>query len=832
MAQAGFTPIQLYFSTTAAAVPLAANLAQGELAINIVDGKLYYENNSGVVTLLASTAGASGDVVGPASSTDNAIVRFDSTTGKLIQNSVGILSDAGVLTGLTGLTSSGSITFSGLTSGRVTFAGTGGLLSDSANLTWDGTTLGVVGRLYNGSASTFGASTWGMSLGNGGVSANYFKASTTYWQDDAGTAIMQLGLNSLALTGTGNTNFIASTTSTTTGAYAGFKGSGDPTLQIGQFSASNAGTTFGLSNANLSFLYTTTYATGHSSALVMGTAGSTPIVFATTSTEAARFLSSGFFGIGTSNPITKFVVSNAGAEGLEVSPSGGAVSLTAYNRSGGAYAPISLIGSGGGTLKMGSTGGVFNTNVGINTSTSALNQSLNIDGSGGTLAGTAAISFWDANSGGSRRWAIANGASAAGTNQIGVLTFSSGTGSFTADPLTTGFEIMRLTGSPSMNVNQTFTTGTIGVGLTDSITTFSSLGYGMLSLTNKATTNNNYTWMTFNESSANYTGAIGVQNVVHAGASSTVVGEMVFATKQAGVGGFPSERVRIKSTGQFLVGTTSTSTGAKIYAGGGGGLYMEQAGNGGTGSPYQDRGYLYGPNDVNVFAGIRFTNEYLGNVNTGMQFWVTNGAVGSATEAGRFIPTGYFKASNTATYADTAGLYHEFRGNSANSYVVIVGCTNATPLSEYIQDWRFTAASPNDGNARFWNCEDSTANRAYMRSNGGLSNYQANDTNLSDRREKTNFASAGSYLDKICAIPVQTFNYIDQNFETDDGLTLGVVAQDVQAVAPELVSESNWGTKEEPKMRLSIYQTDLQYALMKCIQELKAEFDAYKASHP
>ena len=141
MAQAGYTPISLYYSTTAAAVPLAANLAQGELAINIVDGKLYYENNSGVVTLLASTAGASGDVVGPASSTDNAIVRFDSTTGKLIQNSVGILSDAGILTGLTGITSSGSITFSSLTSGRVTFAGASGLLTDSANLTFNGTSL-------------------------------------------------------------------------------------------------------------------------------------------------------------------------------------------------------------------------------------------------------------------------------------------------------------------------------------------------------------------------------------------------------------------------------------------------------------------------------------------------------------------------------------------------------------------------------------------------------------------------------------------------------------------------------------------------------------------
>jgi len=49
------------------------------------------------------TPSITGDVVGPASSTDNAVTRFDSTTGKLIQNSVAILDDAGALSGLTQL---------------------------------------------------------------------------------------------------------------------------------------------------------------------------------------------------------------------------------------------------------------------------------------------------------------------------------------------------------------------------------------------------------------------------------------------------------------------------------------------------------------------------------------------------------------------------------------------------------------------------------------------------------------------------------------------------------------------------------------------------------
>jgi len=54
---------------------------------------LYGNNNGTIVPIkvdadgVIDTAGGAGDVVGPSSSTDNAIVRFDGTTGKLVQNS-------------------------------------------------------------------------------------------------------------------------------------------------------------------------------------------------------------------------------------------------------------------------------------------------------------------------------------------------------------------------------------------------------------------------------------------------------------------------------------------------------------------------------------------------------------------------------------------------------------------------------------------------------------------------------------------------------------------------------------------------------------------------
>lgn len=75
-------------------------------------GTIWPNEATGAVWILASISGgntanwlgitdaASGNVDGPASATDNALARFDGTTGKLIQNSVGLLSDVGILTGV------------------------------------------------------------------------------------------------------------------------------------------------------------------------------------------------------------------------------------------------------------------------------------------------------------------------------------------------------------------------------------------------------------------------------------------------------------------------------------------------------------------------------------------------------------------------------------------------------------------------------------------------------------------------------------------------------------------------------------------------------------
>ena len=70
-------------------------------SIALVGTELFYaDNGSADVKVTANqikTFTGGGNVVGPASATDNAVVRFDATTGKLIQNSAAIIDDNGNL---------------------------------------------------------------------------------------------------------------------------------------------------------------------------------------------------------------------------------------------------------------------------------------------------------------------------------------------------------------------------------------------------------------------------------------------------------------------------------------------------------------------------------------------------------------------------------------------------------------------------------------------------------------------------------------------------------------------------------------------------------------
>lgn len=78
----------------------ATALSAGDIPSGAAVEVVYDGTQFQVVSAMPVVAPASGDVVGPASATDNAVARFDTTTGKLIQNSGVIVDDSNNVTGV------------------------------------------------------------------------------------------------------------------------------------------------------------------------------------------------------------------------------------------------------------------------------------------------------------------------------------------------------------------------------------------------------------------------------------------------------------------------------------------------------------------------------------------------------------------------------------------------------------------------------------------------------------------------------------------------------------------------------------------------------------
>ena len=176
MAATNFTPISLYYSSTASNVPTAGNLVAGELAINTADGRLYYKDSAGVVQVIGTKGGVG-----------------SSTTTQVLYNSSGSLAGSANMTfNGTTLTLANDASISGLTVGKG-----GGAGSDNTAVGYNALTTNSTG-IHN---TAFG-----------------YNALTTNSTGQYNTAIGQAALQSATV---GNNTAVgqASAYSTTTGTY-------------------------------------------------------------------------------------------------------------------------------------------------------------------------------------------------------------------------------------------------------------------------------------------------------------------------------------------------------------------------------------------------------------------------------------------------------------------------------------------------------------------------------------------------------------------------------------------------------------------------------------
>jgi hypothetical protein len=224
-----------------------------------------------------------------------------------------------------------------------------------------------------------------------------------------------------------------------------------------------------------------------------------------------------------------------------------------------------------------------------------------------------------------------------------------------------------------------------------------------------------------------------------------------------------------------------------------------------------------------TYGGVTLSNAVTGTGN--MVLSASPTFTGTVTAATLYAATGSFRQGsvNAEQVAGTTSTSSFLTATSSNWALGLLN-NSTTPYGLGIAHNTDSNGTGND----FLYCTGGGTLRCSLRSNGGLANVQANNANVSDLRTKKNIELAGSYLDKICAIPVKTFLYKDQ---TDKFLNLGVIAQDVESVAPELIDSGGFGDTPEDGVPLkAIYQTDLQFALMKAIQELAAKVAKLEAA--
>ena len=238
-------------------------------------------------------------------------------------------------------------------------------------------------------------------------------------------------------------------------------------------------------------------------------------------------------------------------------------------------------------------------------------------------------------------------------------------------------------------------------------------------------------------------------------------------------------------------------------------------------------------------VGISFLdNAQTGSNGSGATIQVSNNGVdgggnllfgsllnGTNTERMRITSGGYLKVSNDGTYAAPTGPYHEIIQTATDNSIGIAANTAASP---YGLEIAFRGADPN--NTTNYMLGLYTTNPSFVWiyriwSNGTVSAR-------SDARWKKNITTTrDGYLEDLCKLRVVKYNWY--NNEDDAPKELGLIAQEVEEVFPNLVQYDKVTTKKQIEQEdgsfieqevedgesRSVKTSVLPYMLLKGLQE-------------
>jgi hypothetical protein len=542
--------------------------------------------------------------------TDSSTLTYDGTT-------LTSTKFAGALNGTVGATTPStvvatSVTNSGLTSGRVTYASTGGLLVDSANLTFSGTSVGIgtaspaakldlggntastvqqifgrgvtdpdfTVRYTNGAAGTSAfIGTLGLDYGNGA----FADMATIKFYRNSVAGELAFFASASGVSGTEKLRITSTTLHTANGVSVGI-GTDSPygLLNIkgsnGQLVLANGNTSGGMKLTASNSIYT----------------GNGYLAFEGYANEYGRFDSSGNFGIGATSLAANFHISksttatvmisnistslvtddamglidfsagssntvNARISGLVVGTSEAGGSLAVETRTDGGSLTEKFRITGAGNVGIGTPSP--NAKLQVTTSSFPVLKVADELGGGAIALGDAAISsnyvgIWrgavNSISGGGFLNVQGNGIAFMSTDNV----FGSATRTMTLD--NGGKLLVGTTNSQDAFVNGSTQAVFRAIFSKDNSSTAFDSVISQLAIDNINTTTNNYSQLAFTTSDgANRVVTAGIYAQITARSSANwTTSNLQFYTGT--VGGPPTEKMRIDSSGNLLVGQTSS----------------------------------------------------------------------------------------------------------------------------------------------------------------------------------------------------------------------------------------------------------------------------------
>jgi hypothetical protein len=227
-----------------------------------------------------------------------------------------------------------------------------------------------------------------------------------------------------------------------------------------------------------------------------------------------------------------------------------------------------------------------------------------------------------------------------------------------------------------------------------------------------------------------------------------------------------------------------------------------------------------------VIAGCK-ENATSSNAAGYLAFGTRDSGGGTSIERARIDSSGRLLVGTSST-ASAGGVsaQHAFSHSTSSQWAAQIQHTTAAGNTPFGLAIRYTAATPNGGSSDFLFCEDATAIRARIYSNGGLGNYSANNVNLSDRNAKKDIRPAAGTWDCLKEWEIVNFRYKEQPDDAD--LNMGVIAQQVAESCPEVITVFQEATEDQPE-KLGVKDQQMMWMAIKALQEAQLRIETLEA---